>query len=238
MATATKIIISKTKEIKSVEDWRVYAPPQNPSKHWKDGHSAKLLAEYAMSKNFKDDILKIIKECEFCVPSVIYGEPEVSTKLPASSRGPRKHDLLLTGDDFLIGIEAKVSESFDKMIKVYQEQKGDKLRRIKTMLTYIGKSIEEAGEYRYQLLTGLAGTVLEAKKRGKKKCLFLVISFTGDVNASIKSIEKNNKDFEAFCAGLLELTPNGGMKVYNLNGTEITCYIKKMNVERHFTIKL
>ena len=234
----TKIIISKTNEIKSVEDWRMYAPPQKPNIQWKDGRSAKLLAEYALSKNFIDDILEIIKDCNFCVPSILYGEPEVSTKLPASSRGPRKHDLLLTGNDFVIGVEAKVSESFDKTIKVYQEKKGDRLQRIVAMLKYLGKSIEEAGEYRYQLLTGLVGTLLEAKKRGKKKCLFLVISFTGEVNASAKNIEKNNKDFETFCSSLLGLTPNGGTKVYKIDDKEITCYIKKVNVKRHFTMKL
>ncbi len=236
MATATKIIISKTKEIKSVEDWRVYAPPQNPSKHWKDGHSAKLLAEYAMSKNFKDDILKIIKECEFCVPSVIYGEPEVSTKLPASSRGPRKHDLLLTGDDFVIGIEAKVSESFGKKIK--SEKEGNKPLRIKAMLEDICKSIEDAGDYRYQLLTGLVGTLKEAQNRKKNKCLFLVVSFIGEVDASVKGIDKNNEDYEVFCSNLLGLAKDGGMDVYN----ETNCYIKKVDIivdiNHNFTMKL
>ena len=234
-----KVIITKTNVIKSVEDWRMYAPPQNPKKHWKEGHSAKLLAKYVTNKNFANDVEQWIKDCHFSSSREVFCEPEVTTSFPNRGLG-RKHDLIIEGKDFIIGVEAKVSESFGARTieKEYEGQSEGKQKRVEILLKYIGKSYEEAKNYKYQLLTGLVGTLLEAKRKGKEKCLFIVISFTGDVDASSIGQETNNNDYAAFCSNFLGLLPNGGMVVYNIDGTEITCYIRKIevNVERRFDL--
>ena len=224
-----KIEITKCHEIKTVDDWHQYAPPQNPEKQWKDGRSAKLFAEYALSQCFAENMHKILSYYGFQTSKVLSCEPEVNTKLPYGSKG-RQHDLLIDGKDFIVGIEAKVSESFGKSIEEeYTKSKG-KRDRIKSLLAYIGKDYEEAKDCKYQLLTGLVGTLLEAKERGKEKCLFLVIVFSGDVTATQKEQIKNNEDYSYFCNSLLEQADGSGKK-YSIEDTEITCYIKKVEVK-------
>lgn len=226
-----KIIVFKTNRIKSVEDWKVYAPPQNPYLHWKEKHSAKLLAEYILNEISVEDISKVLKECGFIVPKELVCEPEVNTKLPYGRKG-RSHDLVMEGNEFVICVEAKVSEPFgnNTIEKEYSGKSENKKKRIQIMLDYIGKSYEEAKKYKYQLLTGLVGTLLEAKKKGKQKCLFLVVSFTGDVEGSIKSHVTNQIDYGKFCSALLGLSSNGGPKVYKIDGTEITGHIKMVEI--------
>ena len=228
-----KTKIFKTNVIHSVDDWYKYSPPQNPKLHWKNGRSAQLLAEYVTSREFTQDIGVIIKECGFHVPSVLYCEPEATTKLPCRGTG-RKHDLLIEGKDFIIGIEAKVSEYFGSFISnEYEKQSEGKRCRVDKLLSYIGLNIETAKDYRYQLLTGYVGTLLEAKKRNKNKCLFLVMMFLYDKHLSEKdqtAIENNNKDYHLFCRNLLKLSSDEGAKTYIVDGKQIICYIKKVKI--------
>lgn len=184
-----KIIISKTNEIHSADEWYRYAPPKR-STQWKDGRSAKLLAEYATSRNFVNDISTWIDECGYKKPEALECEPEAVTSLPGQGDGCN-HDLLITGDDFMIGVEAKVSETFGNIIdKELKNASKNKKKRISTLLNYINPHPQSAGSYRYQLLTGLTGTLLATKKKKMKKCLFLIIVFTGDVDIPPKE-QKN-----------------------------------------------
>ena len=41
-----KLQISKTNIITTVEQWQQFAPPKDKIKHWKDGRSAKSLAQF------------------------------------------------------------------------------------------------------------------------------------------------------------------------------------------------
>ena len=133
-----EITITKAHEIKTTGDWYDYAPPQS-CKHWKDGRSAKLLAEYALSENFKQDISKILKECNLRIPKKLYGEPEAITNFPSSGTG-RHHDLLIDGDEIIIAIEAKVSELFGngKTIKnEYEDKSANKQKAVSYLRIYI-----------------------------------------------------------------------------------------------------
>ena len=102
-------------------------------------------------------------------------------------------------------------------------------------MEYIGKSYsEETNKYNYQLLTGFVGTLLEAQKRGKSNCLFLVMIFKGDVSIPLKeknNLQDNEKAFSEFCGELLGLSPEGGNKSFCIEGNNITCHIKKVEVK-------
>lgn len=110
-----KIKISKNNIITTVEEWYQFAPPKAKGKHWKDGRSAKSLAQFMTDKNQVKKLEDILVELEYNTKGVISCTPEANTVLPCKGNG-RNHDLLMIGEDFVVGIEAKVSEPFGEEI--------------------------------------------------------------------------------------------------------------------------
>lgn len=122
--------------INSLEDWRAYGHPQIDNQ-WKDGRSAKLLAQYTLSKQFEKNLQSWMKECGLPTNQDLVCEPEYVTQLPARGRG-RNHDLLISGNDFVIGVEAKVLEDFQSSIQNHLEGENQR-KRVNELLKYIGK---------------------------------------------------------------------------------------------------
>ena len=174
-----KLEISKTNIITTVEQWKQFAPPKDKEKHWKDGRSAKSLAQFMTDKNQVKKLESILNELGYDTKGIISCTPEANTALPGTGNG-RNHDLLMIGKDFVAGIEAKVSESFGKTIsKELMGASENKQYRIDTLAKELfGCEINaDSGDLKYQLLTGAYGTLREAKNNKKSKALFLVISF-------------------------------------------------------------
>jgi len=230
-----KIEIIKKNRIQTAKDWLYYAPPRKAD-HWKDGRSAKLLAEYVTNESFLTDVETWIQEFQFAKSSVLTCEPEAVTSLPGSGNG-RNHDLLIEGKDFVIGIEAKVSESLGNLIKdEYNNGTQNKRYRIEQLLELLGLPLGVMEDCRYQLLTGLTGTVKAAEEKGKKKCLFLVIEFTGDVikKGEEKNIKRNADDCDKFIASVQF------PREVKCAGKSITCYMKRVTINvslQKFTTK-
>lgn len=200
-----KIKISKDNNIiTTVEEWYQFAPPKAKGKHWKDGRSAKSLAQFMTDKNQVKKLEDILVELEYNTKGVISCTPEANTVLPCKGNG-RNHDLLMIGEDFVVGIEAKVSEPFGEEISTELIEASDnKKNRIDTLANKLfGCKINEVKdglELRYQLLTGVYGTLLEAENNKKSKALFLVIVFTdGITREDENAVNKNNDDFKNFC---------------------------------------
>ena len=200
-----KIKISKNNNIiTTVEEWYQFAPPKAKGKHWKDGRSAKSLAQFMTDKNQVKKLEDILVELEYNTNGVISCTPEANTVLPCKGNG-RNHDLLMIGEDFVVGIEAKVSEPFGEEISTELIEASDnKKNRIDTLANKLfGCKINEVKdglELRYQLLTGVYGTLLEAEKNKKSKALFLVIVFTdGLTSEDENAVNRNNDDFKNFC---------------------------------------
>jgi hypothetical protein len=115
------------------------------------------------------------------------GWPEHVTLLPERGEG-RNHDLLLLGEasgfPAVVTIEAKVDESFGPRIGEYCERKRrdekSKLpRRARTLLAQVfgegARPDEEPwSKLRYQLLTAVAATAIEAQMRAAALGLFIV----------------------------------------------------------------
>lgn len=226
-----KIKISKNDNIiTTVEEWYQFAPPKAKGKHWKDGRSAKSLAQFMTDKNQVKKLEDILVELKYDTNGVISCTPEANTVLPCKGNG-RNHDLLMIGEDFVVGIEAKVSESFGEEISTELIEASDnKKNRIDTLANELfGCKINEVKdglELRYQLLTGVYGTLREAKKNKKSKALFLVIVFTdGITREDENAVNRNNDDFKNFCQQI-GLSAEGG----TICKSNIALTIKKVEI--------
>lgn len=226
-----KIKISKNNNIiTTVEEWYQFAPPKAKGKHWKDGRSAKSLAQFMTDKNQVKKLEDILVELEYDTNGVISCTPEANTVLPCKGNG-RNHDLLMIGEDFVVGIEAKVSEPFGEEISTELIEASDnKKGRIDKLANELfGCKINEVKdglELRYQLLTGVYGTLLEAENNKKSKALFLVIVFTdGLTSEDENAVNRNNDDFKNFCQQI-GLSAEGG----TICKSNVALTIKKVEI--------
>lgn len=222
-----RLRISKTQTIKTVEQWEQFAPPKNKKTHWKDGRSAKSLAQFITDETHVRKLENILKDLGYDTKGIISCIPEANTTLPGRGNG-RNHDLLMFGKDFIVGIEAKVSEDFGKLIShELQNPSDNKQNRIDKLAEELfGCKAADIKELRYQLLTGVVGTLLEARKNKKIKALFLIIVFIDGITTKDTSdVAKNNKDYEDFCKCLGLESDGGTIKKCNVDLT-----IKKIEI--------
>jgi hypothetical protein len=142
---------------------------------------------------------------------LLEGIPEHVTSLPERGEG-RNHDLLLYGrgalGDVVISVEAKVDEPFGETIGSYWKKartSGVPTRapeRIEALLAMLfgAKARPDADPWRalrYQLMTAVAGTAIEAASREADLAVVIVHEFlTEDINEANRSM--NAEDFVAF----------------------------------------
>lgn len=223
-----KLEISKTNIITTSEQWMQFAPPKDKEKHWKDGRSAKSLAMF-MTDTFQVKKLEnVLNELGYNSKGIVSCTPEANTVLPGRGNG-RNHDLLMIGKDFVVGIEAKVSEPFGKSISnELIDASENKRYRINALAKELfGCEINADNEIlKYQLLTGIVGTLREANNNAKSKALFLVLVFTDGIKKEDeKAVENNNKDFADFCKYI-------GLSVYGgtIQVANVALTIKKVEI--------
>ena len=234
-----KIEIKKTIKITNEDDWFKVAPPKGGEKQWKNGRSARLIAQYTTNQtsDFKQLIEKILHECGLEKQN-FNCEPEASASLGTGfgGGGSRNHDLLMIGKDCVIGVEAKVSESFDKEIQEVKSESESRKHRVEKLIEFLvrEKSDDKINKLGYQLFTATRGTICSAEKSGVLNAVFLVIVFTGAINKEKEPdydvrCNKNNKDFKAFleCINADE----NGLIEREVNGVQIKCWIKKAEVD-------
>lgn len=216
---AMKLKIKKTNFISSIDSWYRFAPPERGDSQWVDGRSAKEFAKYMLSEAGKmpSEIEKYIKslgwECHDCD---CFPEHVTNFLLEYGTGSGRHHDALFVSKDWVVGVESKVSESFDSRIEDWLEKgkknkDGGKNRkaRIKESLrlitgqAYSDKDIESEAilDLRYQLISATVGTILEAKNHNIRKAALLVVEFQGNVlkeKGYMKNINTNSKDYQSF----------------------------------------
>ena len=231
-----KISITKKVEIDSPTQWFHVAPPEGGTKQWKVGRSAFEMARFALSKEFPEIIKEVLSECGLSETGFTC-EPEKTTSFEKSmgTGGPRHHDLLMIGDgDTIIGIEAKVSESFDKRIE--EKRKGAKENmnlRLNSCLDYLYETRPKNAErLYYQLLSATIGSIIEAKNLNKHNVISLIIVFEGEVDKE-KDYDQHVKDnedaFKDFCS-TFNLDEKGGKLPDIPKAPGINCWIKKIKV--------
>lgn len=240
-----EITIQKTTKITNETIWFRVAPPKGGEAQWKDDFSAKELAKFVTRNSglFGDLIEGVMRETGIKTTFPLIGEPEVETEIPGSNREGRNHDLLLynENDDVVIGIEAKVDEPFGNNKSISQENNTnskDKAARICWLMNTVlpGRNIEEeeVGTLKYQLFTATAGTLLEAVKKGKEKCVFLVLSFHRN-DKPVKEVNKKSFDeFKRIVCGENNNSQEFTVE-YEDNKTEFKKKVKCWFIEREIT---
>ena len=208
---------SAGEKIRSVGDWLRLAPPKKKEKHWKPGRSAFELAQaWVRTKcaEVPEAITRILKGHP-CTASLALCEaiPEKRTRLDKFRGERRNHDLVAWGCTkdavkILVGIEAKADESFGPLVSKVERtgrmKPGSNLCARVDLLcqALFGRKCQDGlRTLRYQLLTGLAGTVIEAGDKEASLAVFLVHEFATSLTTE-KKLQGNSADSKAFVAAL------------------------------------
>jgi hypothetical protein len=203
--------------IKSVDDWFRLAPPKEGKKHWVDGRSAKELAKAWFSKSDTAFVPSELAELLSSNPdlagtTIREAEPEARIKLDNYRGETRNADLVLcaerNGETIIITVEAKADELFDVTIE-------DKLRSAKVK-SNVPKRIDHLcqalfgaalpqrpclGELSYQLLHGVAATLIAARQKCAAKAVFVVHEFATN-KTDPEKLKQNHGDLVAFVSEL------------------------------------
>jgi hypothetical protein len=206
-----------------ITDWRAWTRPMKDFQ-WRAGRSAMELARAwfisptpVCPQEIADLLTSQPRTTGF---TLVEGIPEHVTSLPERGEG-RNHDLLLLGhgksDSIVISVEAKVDESFGETIGTYWN-KGKRSatptrapERIQALLSMAFGSLTRPDMVpwqglRYQLLTAVTGTAIEASRRHAAIAIVVVHEFrTEDLDD--ENVAVNNEDFQNFVSVLLDLPP-------------------------------
>lgn len=250
----SNLTIQKENTITGIDTWLKYAEPEGGESQWKEGRSAMEFARYMtasdnLPKEIHDYLNAIgIKDSNYrCSPE------HLTTFPPSFGRGGgRHHDGLLISKSAIVGIEAKVSEPFDKSVSVWINSgtgKGSKENRNQRILEFLSLlkdqrllSVDESAKsLMYQLVSASVGTIIEAVNNGKDKAVVLVIEFTGDIDDNgdhdqyIKDITRNEQDYEYFIKylGISERTDLDRNIKVEYNSKKITVWYKKLTISVH-----
>ena len=169
--------------IENEKDWFNCFPPAGGATQWTDGHSAKEFAKIVTSENFEKSLGSALNLIIDDIP-INQAFPERLTYFDNNSRGPRHHDLAcitkVNGINKALCFEAKVKESPDKQLQKYDSDftAGQKERANNLCKLFFGKTYEENKEelskIYYQILTGLAGTIVFAAENNVSECYFII----------------------------------------------------------------
>ncbi len=234
-----KINIKKNGQpISSLQEWSQIGKPMKQSQ-WKDGRSAKELARYILNGNgyFPKEIEDVLLEIGCTKNKVFECEPEKETALIGVGKG-RQHDLLCVQDgEIVIGIEAKVDETFGDLLLDELSKKGitsNKVYRITSLYKNIyGDKSLNISNIRYQLLTGVSGILEEARQHEISKALFLVITLKKDGSYDQNKIDSNKNDFDNFISSISKFNiGNSSVGPYKVNVyTNVNLYVRYIEVK-------
>jgi hypothetical protein len=164
------------------EGWKTFLA--DPEKHWKDGRSAKMLAEAweAAAPNLPPELVDAFAGTPFEAFDPILAIPEYEVDLPGGRRASQ-NDLFVIGriDDDLavLVIEGKVDESFGPLLGEWLLLASPgKLRRLAFLQETLGLEHVPMDGLRYQLLHRTASPVIEAKRLRARYAAMVVHSFS------------------------------------------------------------
>jgi hypothetical protein len=191
-------------EIRSHEDWRSHGAPKGGDRQWKEMRSAYELARAwcgGESPAAPADFTAMLTAHPLLGDLVLTeGYAEHETQLGGEVGGPRNHDLLLVGKAarrlVVVGVEGKADEQFDRPLQERWEEAQrtlaagkptrwpERVARLAAGLLGVEAVSSDGGlnpalaDVPYQLLSALAGTLIEADERGAGLAVFVVHVFT------------------------------------------------------------
>jgi hypothetical protein len=213
--------VLKGRDGSQITDWRAWTRPKRDYQ-WRASRSAMELAR-AWFVSPKPECPREIADLLASHPraaslTLVEGIPEHVTSLPERGEG-RNHDLLLLAHGasgrVVISVEAKVDESFGETIGSYWS-KGKRSsaptrapERIEALLSMAFGAAARPDTspwqgLRYQLLTAVTGTAIEAARRQADTAVVVVHEFRTE-NTDDESIAVNTEDLQTFVGVLLDL---------------------------------
>lgn len=187
------------------EDWRALLA--DPVLHWRDGYSAKMLAECWEQSDGMPGEIRYLFESIALDPKLLFAFPEHKVPLPGSARGASQNDLFAfvrAGEEtFTVMIEGKVDESFDRTLDVWLKNASPgKIKRLEYLAGMLGLNVQDIPEtVHYQLLHRTVSALIEAERFKADAAAMIVHSFSPTA--------KWFDAFVAFCA-LLGVDPQPG----------------------------
>jgi len=209
--------VYKEKEIRSVDDWFLYAPPKMGARHWKDGRSAKELARSWFRNNLAKppEELVVLLEARFGRGTTFHDvKPECTVQLDEFDGEQRNCDLValckLGTSRAVIHVEAKADEPFGDLIGEYFDRKinsvsnvPERIRRLS--LGLFGREPDEAiRKLRYQLLHATAAALIDTKANDAEFGLLLIHEFRS-ASLSHRKLSRNGRDWADFVHTFPEL---------------------------------
>ena len=222
--------------------WQDWSRPKKDYQ-WVSGRSAMELAK----SWFRNERLSPPSELSSLLESdrrfqnikFVHGIPELVTSLPEKGEG-RNHDLWISGltdiEKVTICVEAKADEPFGNDT-VLSYRKSSLARRSKGTSTRVPERIDKLVELtglplsvwepiRYQLLTALCGTLIQAKKDESKVAVFIFHEFETALTTKEK-MDENNNEYQKLL-GIFKLnSPKQSLSTPVLIG-DIDCYFAKI----------
>jgi hypothetical protein len=221
-------------EIRSVGQWFKLAPPKRGHEQWVRGRSAYECARAWCTSpdgpSVPPELLALLKSCLDTKDAIItYATPEHRVRFDNLKGEPRNADLVIVAEDLkgrlAISIEAKADEPFDRYVrdillsavkKIAADQPTNSVSRIqelgRSILPTRANGVSPLGDLRYQLLTGVAGSIAFATEAKADRAIFIVHEFVTDRTDDAKH-RANARDLDAFVsrltAGRVSSVPSG-----------------------------
>lgn len=163
-------------------DWKQFLA--DPEKHWKEGRSAKMLADTweEAAPALPWEMQAAFVDTPFAKFDPALAIPEYEVDLPGGRRASQS-DLFVLGrigkDLAVLMIEGKVDESFGPTLGDWlKEASPGKHKRLAALKEALGLSGDLPPTLRYQLLHRAASPVLEARRLGAEYAAMVVHSFS------------------------------------------------------------
>ena len=227
--------------VTDIESWEDAFKEVDEAKHWKEGRSAKSLAQYFSLPNIdQSNGIKLIKEyvdiCGFKNFEPIRARIEHESRFDEFRGKGRMHDMVIWGNGgdchLVICIEAKVDEPFGSSVsEAYRESeeyvkknpRSKRKERIEKLCkNYYKIDVNDSTSYtniRYQLLHYLAGAITEAKSCNDVVFMPIMVFKTNKYNKE----NYNKKDYEVFIKSMNFVLLNSEKEIYknNIDGVDV-----------------
>lgn len=240
----------------TLADWETEAGPAK-GEHWAEGRSAKELARSWLNGEAVAALETLLETNAstggFTVRRAV---AEAQTSFDQWPGGKRNHDLLVTGTaaggTTVVGVEAKADETFGQTLEAYARSAGRLVekneptnapaRLHELVRNLCGTTLESdpgLATLRYQLFSGVAGTLAAAVDASAQQAAFVVIEFVTDKTTSAKR-SKNLKDLVAFAEHGMGLRPDdahgnwlvGPWRAPAEHWSEIPLWLGKIRIDR------
>ena len=218
-ATALVLRNEQGRAIRSVDEWFDAAPPKLGCAQWKDGRSAKELAKAWLREGTPAPPQELTRlfDSHPATRGLVVREAVAERRLRLDDfRGERRTAdlwLLCRGGDgpVIATVEAKADEEFGPAIGPYYDSTCGTASKVPARIDALCSSIfghgldSETRPLRYQLLHGIAATLISASDYGADKAIFVVHEFHS-ATCRQAALLRNAGDWDQFLR-VLKTTP-------------------------------